>query len=717
MAGCDREVLLSKLESLLAEKAKAARAASKSNLSRAEAAGGAALIAGRQSSAQVRDIGLPPECVDPEFRANVENDLELFLQWLSPDVFKWPFSDDQKLSIREMDSVIDRGGLQAIADPRGTGKTQRAIRAALKAIVTGKRKFVTIISATEKKARQIVRALKTILCYNKDFQAIFPAELHGFAQLGGNNRRAAGQLCNGVETAIQLTADQIIFPTIPGSKSSGAIISSCGITGDIRGQFHTLQDGSVIRPDLVIMDDPQTKESATSLEQTQDRLEIIEGDVLGLAGPETSISCLVLCTVIAANDLSERLLKDPKWHGRRTKTINVFPTNVKLWDEYFEEYEEAIRCNEPERINARYLALRQELDAGCELAWSYRKEANDISSIQTAMHIWHRVGPYAFSFEYQNETLVDRSDRHRPKATNIAIKLIHLPRGIVPHWATKMTAFIDVHLDLLYWMTCAWSDEFTGHLVDYGSFPEQPRTYYTLADANPTLRQESGSSQPQGAIRYGLDRLSKKLLGSGWRRENGGMMHVSRCGVDEGFNMQVIHEFVKRSEFGGILIPCKGLGIKAGSKPVSEWKAEKNLEQLGDHLSKKLNVKTHVRFGKIDTYWWKTFICERIEANPGEKGSFSVFGSKPEIHKLLVDHCSVEKPKETYRGDGTLVWEWSEPVAGQDNHFWDCLSNNAALASMSGCNLENTIDFSANSGPQRRNVVVPDHLLKKRRPA
>lgn len=308
----------------------------------------------RQSLAG-RDIGPPPKCKNTRLKSQVSGDLEQFLLKLFPDVFKWTFSEDQKLSIQQMDSVIDRGGLQAVADPRGTGKTQRAVRAAIKAILTGKRKFVCIVAATDGAAKRIIRAIKTIVSYNTVLYELFPKELHGFPQLRGNNRKAGGQLCEGIETAINLGAEQIIFPTIKGSKCSGAIISSCGITGNVRGQFHTLQDGSVIRPDLVLVDDPQTKESAKSPQQTQERLEIIEGDVLGLAGPDTAIACMVLCTVIAKDDLSERLLQSTKWHGRRTKTIYEFPKNMKAWDQYFEDYEAAIRLQVPEKINEAYL--------------------------------------------------------------------------------------------------------------------------------------------------------------------------------------------------------------------------------------------------------------------------------------------------------------------------------------------------------------------------
>ena len=37
----------------------------------------------------------------------------------------------------------------------------------------------------------------------------------------------------------------------------------------MRGQQHTLVDGSIIRPSLVLLDDPQTRDSARSVDQTR----------------------------------------------------------------------------------------------------------------------------------------------------------------------------------------------------------------------------------------------------------------------------------------------------------------------------------------------------------------------------------------------------------------------------------------------------------------
>ena len=98
-------------------------------------------------------------------------------------------------------------------------------------------------------------------------------------------------------------------------------------------------DGRSVRPSLVVIDDPQTSESAGSLEQTRKRVRVLAGDILGLAGPGLKISGIMPCTIIRPGDMADIILNrntHPDWNGEKTKMVYKFPTNMKLWDEYAE---------------------------------------------------------------------------------------------------------------------------------------------------------------------------------------------------------------------------------------------------------------------------------------------------------------------------------------------------------------------------------------------
>jgi hypothetical protein len=87
--------------------------------------------------------------------------------------------------------------------------------------------------------------------------------------------RQKGQKYLGEPTRIEWSADKIVLPTIADSKASGVVITCSGMHGsDIRGLQHVRPDGRVERPALVLIDDPQTTESAWSKSQSE-RFEMI----------------------------------------------------------------------------------------------------------------------------------------------------------------------------------------------------------------------------------------------------------------------------------------------------------------------------------------------------------------------------------------------------------------------------------------------------------
>ena len=80
-------------------------------------------------------------------------------------------------------------------------------------------------------------------------------------------------------------------------------------------------DGHTVGPSLVVLDDPQTDESARSLSQCATRGCILAGAILGLAGLGKKFSGIMPCTVIRPSDMADNILnrvKHPEWNGERT---------------------------------------------------------------------------------------------------------------------------------------------------------------------------------------------------------------------------------------------------------------------------------------------------------------------------------------------------------------------------------------------------------------
>ena len=215
-------------------------------------------------SAIGRDIGVIPEVIDPERKARAATDFRFFCEAYFPETFSLPWSPDHLKVIAKIEIGVLRGGLFAMAMPRGSGKTTLAETACIWAMLTGAQQFVCLIGSDAGHARSMLESSKVEFETNERLLDDFPEAVFPIHALERIHNRAKGQLCGGKPTRIVWTADEIVLPTVPGSKASGAIIRVAGIESRIRGMKFKRADGRAVRPSLVVLDDPQTDESARS---------------------------------------------------------------------------------------------------------------------------------------------------------------------------------------------------------------------------------------------------------------------------------------------------------------------------------------------------------------------------------------------------------------------------------------------------------------------
>ena len=107
--------------------------------------------------------------------------------------------------------------------------------------------------------------------------------------------------------------------------------------------------------------------------------------------------------------------------------------------------------------------------------------------------------------EYQNEPVLEEmGDGDLLTAEQVAEKTNRLQRCVVPIGCSHLTMFIDVQANLLFFVVAAWEDDFTGYVIDYGSYPDQRRPYFTLRDARATLSLAAPGTGLEGSIYAGL---------------------------------------------------------------------------------------------------------------------------------------------------------------------------------------------------------------------
>jgi len=74
----------------------------------------------------------------------------------------------------------------------------------------------------------------------------------------------------------------------------------------------------------------------------------------------------------------------------------------------------------------------------------------------------------------------------------------------------------------------------------------------------------------------------------------------------------------------------------------------------------------HVAF---DANFWKTFIHARLATLPGDKGALTLFGKKPEHHRLFAEHVADAETYVVTAGQGRTVHEWRPKPSKPDNHW------------------------------------------------
>jgi hypothetical protein len=639
----------------------------------------------RKISVQAREIGPIPAVVDSVRREAARTSLKAFCESYLKPTFPLDWCTDHLRVIEKIERTVLHGGQFCVAMPRAAGKSSLLVSGTLWALLFGHRSYAVMIGSTEQAAEGLLHNLKSALSRNDLIASDFPETAIPIRALENDARRANGQLSQGTKTNISWTNKRVVFPTVAGSKTSGAVVSACGLTGRIRGLNHPLPSGQILRPDLTLIDDPQSTESAWSDSQVEHREALLHGDVLNLAGPGKKIAALAAVTVIRSGDLADRLLdrkNRPEWSGERFKMVYSWPTDSKLWEQYCSIRSESLqRDGDGSEATDFYREHRTEMDAGAEVAWPARFNAAEISGLQHAVNLKMR-DEAAFAAEYQNEPKVATQDQAALRPEEITAKCNGLARGICPLETVAVTAFADVHDSLIYFAVIAWHQDGTGAIVDYGTYPEQPRRYFQMREATNTLQKLSPAAGKEGAILAGLNAVINDLFGRTFKRSDGAEIHISRMLVDLGYVPSTAEQAIRMSNKGAAIIGSRGVGITAAGKPMSEY-LRKPGEIIGREWMLTKSASSESRSVRFDSNYWKSWVSDRLATAMGDKTSLTLYGIKPNDHRLIADHLTAETATPT-EGRGRKLREWRPKPARPDNHWLDCIVGCAVAASMVG---------------------------------
>ena len=645
-----------------------------------------AQIAENKKSKEGRDIGDIPPVKNSKRKARALKDFKYYCEQYHAETFYLPWCEDHLKVIAKIQRAVLKGELFAIAMPRGAGKSALVEAALIWAALTGRHQYIIVIGATDKKATKTIANIKIQLETNEKLLEDFPESIFPFVCLENQARRCDGQLHHGKQTHIEWKTDSIVFAGIPGNKASYCCIEAMSMTANIRGALHGRPDNTKVRPSLVIPDDPQTDASAKNPAQCKKRIDLLNGAILGLAGPGKKIAGLMPCTVIKENDMADQILdheKHPEWQGERTKMVYEFPINEKLWDEY-----EAIRADSYRQGKGLELATnfykenREAMDEGSVIAWPERFDKDELSALQNAMNLKFRDEKIFFA-EYQNEPVDEtEDDPEKLVPDDIMLRLNGLKRGQVPEGTKVLTAFIDVGADELHYTVLALSESFSGAVIDYGIFP----------GGQATLRDDGSSIQ--GAIIKGLNYLDQTVMQREYYGE-AGTYRIELCLIDGGYEADAIAKFIEGKS--AIYKISFGIGVSPDQVPIPERK-KKPEETLGFHWAqRRKDRKLRIM---IDTSRWKTFSHRRFLIAVGEPGSMTIWGDKEHRHfEWAVQVASSERKEMVTGKSGRTIAQWKQnPVV--PNHFFDTFVG--ALVAGSVCGIVDVMQTSGKRKERKR---------------
>ena len=670
-----------------------------------------------------REIAPLPAVANPARRASASASLLVFCKLYFAQKFKKPFGQNHLALIDALQNVIADGGKQAIAMPRGTGKTTISTVAAIWALLTARRRFVVIVASNTKEARKLLKSIVQIIGSNQLLCQDFPEICVPVRALRGSALLARGQLFYGEPTNVQISADIFRLPTIPASPASGSTVCAYGVKAAIRGLSAEAPDGSTIRPDFLFLDDLQTDSIAINPKRVADLEEIVASTLEGLVENGADVAAVQTCTVKAPDDYADRVLNrelNPRWNGLRFASLAAMPERLDLWRQY-----RSLWFESETRATAFYKKNAEDMRRGAVVTWPEAYSGKRyLDALEYYMVRWCD-NERAFYSEQQNQPLELGGGTVKLAAKTISRKLNGYSRGIIPENTAKITAAIDVHGDLLYYVICAWRADFTGYVVDYGTFPEQKRKYFQKNDGGlDTLKTEFPELTADGRLQRGLTILFQNLRSAtfkasfnsnveenrnerpgspGWRYElpldheesrpldayvtntasdqrerkaqdtRGSAiweppLGVDRIVVDQGWKPEVVENAIRAVDTR-LIVPAKGQAVLAKSRPMAQW-PRRNGRVFGWHVIDEKPPKGSLRLFLHDANYWKTKVHEALSLEPGESGSLSLFGHDAQDHKMLSEQLSAEVAKLVEYGANRVV-EWSPNVNRPDNHFFD----------------------------------------------
>ena len=601
----------------------------------------------------------------------LEADPEVWLKYFFPDRYYLPWSDVHFTLVEEIVRRAKTGGDQALAAPRGEGKSEVVIGVLVYLLCARISRFPVIVAASLEMAAAIYNEVRYHFETNDRLLEVYPLICAPVRALEGSSLKATKQHVGGRLTRIKWDTRHFILPDIEGSPYGGVCLRYFGMESAIRGVRIRGQ-----RPDFVLVDDPETEQSATSDMQINSRIKLLTRAIAGLGGPDKKISIVLVGTIQNEYCLTSKVT-DPKqyptFNGKRFGVFREWPENKDHWEEYIRLRQADQQAGDETAKNASeyYLSNREEMDKGAIVTNHHRfNPGTEHSTIQAAYNFISDRGLGAFMSECQNEPIPDKNIESLGLTPRIVQGRLHFDaKGVIPQSSDRLTVAIDIGKYASHWVAVAWdADICSGRIVDYG-----------VAETT-GLRVGSDDHTIDHAIQMMLRQFREEVVMKFERMPDAVM-------IDSGDFTQSVYSVIR--EFGSPFYCIKGWSNRSMSfdKQVNV----RNRKLCGDNWNATVQPGGLVLYN-INVDHWKGWVHQRLktrtfdEGNSLVSGSLSLYASddKREHHSISY-HMTAEEFREEFTEGKGLKRYWH--ILRKNNHWLDATVYASAGANMLGIKL------------------------------
>ena len=633
----------------------------------------------RNASQASRTVEIPKP-KDSRRRKRLEKNIFKWLRFYFSDIFTYEFTSQQRQMIQAIADAIEFGGDQSLAASRGEGKSTTAECVVSFCIVTGKAKFAVLFSATGADAEHSLEAIKDRLETNDRLLDDYPEVCVPLRALENTPNRAHYQLVkvNGdepVPSRFSWCGREIVMPHVPGSPCAGSIIATRGLDAAVRG----LKIGNQ-RPDLAVIDDPDTDETVNSEEQAGKLERKIDRSIAGLAGQKRHIARVMLTTIQRPNCVSAWFTdpeRKPTWKGKRFRFLVNPPDRQDLWDEYIQMRATDLQAVDADgkhtdphgrRSHSWYLANRKVMDAGAVVANKNRFNEQrlpdgsqmEVSALQRYYNEVARIGLEAVQTEFDNNPPAEMGPIESGITTARIIKQVSgYAWRIIPPGCVLITHGIDVGKRLLHWVVRAWDANGSGYVIDYGVHDVHGTTYGSDAGLDVALNL---------AIQGRMDVFRDTVYT--WPDESPAELDRFTL-VDAGFRTDTVYATCKQIGVG--IAPVMGFGSSSGCTKPNFSQSQRNTKDKkpGDGWFMSRQAKTWLVCADADR--WKAWEHDRWMTDPMQPGSMQLWGTRGDRPDRL---SSDQKQHYPYAHHITNEVEVEEVIKGVLKRFWKPKSDN-----------------------------------------